>query len=65
MELIYVLIGLFLLVTVFMPWANRSRFGSMRDDIKRLQDEVRHLRSQLLDQGEKVPSQKVALRKVV
>ena len=59
MELIYVLIGLFLLVTVFMPWANRSRLGSMRDDIKRLQDEVRHLRSQLLDKGEKVSSPKV------
>ena len=59
MELIYVLIGLFLLVTVFMPWANRSRFGSMRDDIKRLQDEVRHLRSQLLDQGKEASSQKV------
>lgn len=59
MEPIAVLIGLFLLVTVLMPWVNHSRFGSMRDDIKRLQDEVRHLRSQLLDQGEKVSSPKV------
>ena len=59
MELIYVLIGLFLLITVFMPWLNHARFRSMCYDIKRLQDEVRHLRSQLLDQGEKVPSQKV------
>ena len=59
MDLIYVLIGLFLLVTVFMPWANRSRLGSMRDDIKRLQDEVRHLRSQLLDQGEKASAPNV------
>ena len=58
MELIYVLIGLFLLVTVFMPWLNHSRSRSMRDDIKRLQDEVRHLRSQLLDQGAKVSSPK-------
>ena len=59
MELIFVLIGLFLLVTVLMPWVNRSRLGSMRDDIKLLQDEVRHLRSQLLYQGEKVSSPKV------
>lgn len=54
MELFALLIGLFLLVTVFMPWINHSRFGSVKDDIKRLQEEVRHLRSQLLDQGEKV-----------
>lgn len=57
MELIALLIGLFLLVTVFMPWANHLRFGSVRDDIKRLQDEVRHLRSQLSDEGEKVSVQ--------
>ena len=59
MELIYVLIGLFLLLTVFMPWLNHSRFRSMCYDIKRLQDEVRHLRSQLLDQGAKVSSPKL------
>lgn len=59
MEPIALLIGLFLLVTVFMPWVNHSRFRSVRDDIKRLQDEVRHLRSQLLDQGEKASSSKV------
>ena len=59
MELTAVLVGIFLLVTVFMPWVNHSRFRSMRDDIKRLQNEVRHLRSQLLDQAEKVSSPKI------
>ena len=59
MEPIALLIGLFLLVTALMPWVNRSRLRSMRDDIKRLQDEVKHLRSQLLDQGEKASAPKV------
>lgn len=59
MELIILLVGLFLLATVFMPWVNHSRFRSVRDDIKRLQDEVRHLRSRLLDQEAEVSSPKV------
>ena len=59
MELTALLIGFFLLVTVFMPWVNHLRFGSMRDDIKRLQDEVKHLRSQLLDQGAEASAPKV------
>lgn len=47
MEFFAVLIGLFVLVTLFMPWVNHSRFGGVRYDIARLQKKVRELEARL------------------
>ncbi len=56
MEIIW-LVGLFVIVTLFMPWVNHSRFGSVRDDIDRLQRRVRDLESKLYG-GDEVRSAK-------
>ncbi|MFK7840393.1 MAG: DUF2339 domain-containing protein [Bdellovibrionales bacterium] len=47
MELLALLLGLFVLVTLFMPWINHSRFGSVRSEIERLKTTVKYLEDQL------------------
>lgn len=52
MELFFLLIGLFFVVTFFMPWVNFSRFGSLRDDILLLRRRVETLEKQLKNSGQ-------------
>lgn len=47
MEFFALLVGLFVLVTLFMLRANHARFGGVRDDIARLQKKVRELEARL------------------
>ena len=61
MELFGLLIGLFFLVTFFMPWVNHSRFGSLRDDIDRLQRRIRELEDKLYSKGEVKPAKTQSL----
>lgn len=56
MELFALIIGLFFLITIFMPWVNHSRFGSVKHDIEILQDRIRDLESKLYGGREVKPS---------
>ncbi len=53
MELIFLLIGLFLLVTFFMPWVNHSRFGGVHYEIRRLNEKIKSLEIKLANIKEK------------
>lgn len=46
MELIALLFGLFFLATLFMPWVNHFRFGTVREDIANLQKRLRALEAE-------------------
>jgi len=52
MELFFLLIGLFFIVTFFMPWVNFSRFGNLRDDVLRLRKRIDTLENQLKNSGQ-------------
>lgn len=58
MELFALLIGLFFLITIFMPWVNHSRFGSVRNDIDSLQNRIRDLEDKLYG-GKEIKSSKM------
>lgn len=57
MELIALLIGLFFLVTFFMPWANRSRIGGLDREITEIRRDIRTLQHKLslLEGGARAP----------
>lgn len=48
MEFIF-LIGLFFLLTFFMPWVNHSRFGSVRKEIASLRSRIEELEKRIFD----------------
>lgn len=52
MELFFLLIGLFFLVTFFMPWVNHRRIGSARSEIDGLLSRIRDLENKLYGEGE-------------
>jgi len=47
MESIFLLLGLFLLVSFFMPWINRASLGSLRADIRFFQEHIGILEEKL------------------
>lgn len=47
MEIFALLVGLFFLVTIFMPWVNHSRFGGVRSDIDRLHRKMLELEAKI------------------
>ncbi len=47
MELFALLICLFFLVTLFMPWVNHFRFGPVREHLERLESKIRQLEDRL------------------
>ena len=61
MELFALLIGLFFLVTFFMPWVNHRRIGSARSDIDALLGRIRDLENKLYGNDETKPAKGQAL----
>lgn len=47
MELTGLLIGIFALVTFFMPWVNHFRFGALRDEMSDIRRKIRVLQNRL------------------
>lgn len=55
MGFVAAILGLFLLITFFMPWVNNSRINSYRHQISRLENKVRQLESKIGGTSEPAP----------